>query len=60
MKRRTFLGAALTALGGPAAPEALIQLRDTARDVLVLSFVDGEWQELTMADFRSRVVLLNI
>lgn len=60
MRRRTFLGAALAALGSPSAAEPLMQLHDTARDLPSLSFVDGEGRELTLADFQGRMVLLNI
>lgn len=60
MKRRTFLGGAVAALGAPAAAESLMKLHEAARDLPALSFVDEDGQELTLADFRGRVVLLNI
>ena len=60
MKRRTFLGAALAALGTSAAAEPLMQLHEVARDLPALSVMDGEGQALTLADFRGRVVLLNV
>ena len=60
MMRRTFLGAVLAALGAPAAAEPLMQLHDTARDLPPLSFVDGDGQEMTLADLQGRVILLNV
>ena len=60
MKRRTFLGATLAAMGVPATAEPLMQLHEAARDLPSLSCVDGEGQELTLADFRGRIVLLNV
>ena len=61
MKRRTFLAGALagTALW-PAASLGQMAVSGAGRDLPVSRFVDGEGADLTLADFRGKVVLLNI
>ena len=61
MRRRDLLAGAL-ALGaaGPAFARPVMLLHETPRHLLSPPFVDGEGRELTLADFRGRVVLLNV
>lgn len=60
MRRRDFLIGAL-ALGATRAVAApLMPLHDTPRELLSPPFTDGEGRALTLADFRGRVVLLNL
>ncbi|MGR3461507.1 MAG: TlpA family protein disulfide reductase [Roseovarius sp.] len=61
MKRRDFLvAAAAAALATPVAARPVMPLRGSPRDMLSPPFVDGDGRDLTLADFRGRVVLLNI
>lgn len=61
MKRRSLLtGMVAAALAKPALARPLIRLYDTPRDILSPPFVDGKRRDLTLKDFRGRIVLLNI
>ncbi|MBA5775577.1 TlpA family protein disulfide reductase [Stappia sp. F7233] len=61
MNRRSFMaGLAASTLAGPALARPLIPLHDTPRELLPPPFLDGEGREVTLEDFRGRVVLLNI
>lgn len=61
MRRRHFLaGATASVLAGPAAAGPVMPLHGTARELRSPPFVDGDGRERTLADFRGRVVLLNI
>ena len=61
MKRRALLtGLAVSALARPALARPLIRLHDTPREMLSPPFVDGKGRDLTLANFKGRVVLLNI
>jgi thiol-disulfide isomerase/thioredoxin len=60
MKRRHFLTGAMALAAGPAFARPLIRLHDEPRPMLSPPFVDGEGRELTLGDFRGKVVLLNI
>jgi len=61
MKRRELL-AGLAALGvaSPVQAQHRMPLHDQPREMLSPPFVDGAGREMTLADFRGRVVLLNI
>ncbi len=61
MRRRDLLAGAL-ALGaaGPAFARPVMRLLEAPRHLLSPPFVDGEGRELTLANFRGRVVLLNL
>lgn len=63
MRRRDFLAGALalgasTAVAQPAQP--VMPLHEAPRDLVSPAFIDGEGLDLTLADFKGRVVLLNI
>lgn len=60
MRRRAFLAGAMALAGTPAAARAPFRLYDEPRDLLSPPFVDGAGRNLTLADFRGRIVLLNI
>ena len=61
MKRREFMaGVAAVGVARPAQALPLMPLHDTPREMLSPPFVDGAGRDLTLEDFRSRVVLLNI
>jgi len=69
VRRRTFLlgtaASGITAMGAlafmrMATAEPVIPLHDTPRAMRSAPFVDGEGHDLTLADFRGRVVLLNV
>ena len=61
MKRRELMaGMAAFGLAGPAQARPLMPLHDTPREMLSPPFVDGAGRDLTLEDFRGRVVLLNI
>ena len=60
MKRRHFLSGAMALAAGPAFARPIIPLHDEPRPMLSPPFVDGEGRNLTLDDFRGRVVLLNI
>lgn len=61
MRRRDLIAGAI-ALGavGPAYARPRISLHDEPREMLSPPFVDGAGRDLTLADFRGKVVLLNI
>ena len=60
MKRRGFLTGAAALAATPAAARPLMPLHGTPRRLLSPPFVDGGGRELTLEDFRGRVVLLNM
>ncbi len=61
MKRRGLVtGMVATVLAGPALARPLIRLYDTPQEMLSPPFIDGRGRSLTLADFRGRIVLLNI
>lgn len=61
MRRRDFLmTGALALTATPAFARPVIPLRDAPRELLSPPFIDGDGRELTLADFRGRVVLLNV
>ena len=61
MNRRELL-AGITALGlaGRAEAKPLMPLHDAPREMLSPPFVNGAGRDLTLEDFRGRIVLLNI
>lgn len=61
MRRRDLIAGAV-ALGavGPAYARPRMPLHDKPREMLSPPFVDGAGRDLTLADFRGKVVLLNI
>lgn len=61
MKRRDMLaGMAALGVAGPAHARPLMALHEKPREMLSPPFIDGKGRDLTLADFRGRVVLLNI
>ncbi len=61
MKRRDLLaGMAALGVAGPVQARPLMPLHDKPREILSPPFIDAEGRDLTLADFRGRVVLLNI
>lgn len=60
MRRRDLLAGALAFAAAPAAARPLMPLHQTSREILSPPFVDGGGRDLSLADFRGRVVLLNI
>ena len=61
MKRRELMaGMAAFGLAGPAQAQPLIPLHDVPREMLSPPFVDGAGRDLTLENFRGRIVLLNI
>jgi thiol-disulfide isomerase/thioredoxin len=61
MNRRDILiGMASLGVAGQAHALPLMRLHDTPREMLSPPFVDGKARDLTLADFRGRIVLLNI
>jgi len=60
MKRRAFIAGSLALLATPASARPLMPLHETPREMLSPPFVDGAGRDLTLADFRGRVVLLNV
>ena len=60
MRRRDLLAGALAFAATPAAARPLMPLHETPREMLSMPFVDGDGRDLTLADFRGRVVLLNV
>lgn len=61
MKRRDVLaGMAAFGIAGPARARPAMPLHDKPKEMLSPPFVDGAGRDLTLADFRGRVVLLNI
>lgn len=61
MKRRELMaGMAAFGLAGPAQAQPLMPLHDVPREMLSPPFVDDAGRDMTLEDFRGRVVLLNI
>jgi len=60
MRRRDLLTGALALAAAPATARPLMPLHETPREMLSPPFVDGDGRDLTLADFRGRVVLLNV
>ena len=60
MKRRGFLAGAMAFTATPAAARPSMPLHDAPRRLLSPPFIDGDGRELTLEDFRGRVVLLNM
>ena len=61
MKRRELLaGMAALGVAGPVHARPPMPLHDKPRQMLSPPFVNGKGRDLTLADFRGRVVLLNI
>lgn len=60
MRRRDFLAGAVALAATPAFARPVMPLHDTPRELLSPPFIDGDGRELTLADFRGRVVLLNV
>jgi thiol-disulfide isomerase/thioredoxin len=61
MKRRDLLaGMAALGVAGPVQARPVMPLHDKPREMLSPPFVDAAGRDLTLADFRGRVVLLNI
>jgi len=61
MKRRDVLvGMSALGVAGPLQARPVMPLHDKPREMLSPPFVDGAGRDLTLADFRGRVVLLNI
>lgn len=61
MKRRELLtGMAAIGVARPVQARPLMPLHEKPREMLSPPFVDGSGRDLTLADFRGRVVLLNI
>lgn len=60
MRRRGFIAGAFALAATPAWTRPLMPLHETPRAMLSPPFVDGDGRDLTLADFRGRVVLLNV
>ena len=60
MRRRELLAGSLALAAAPAAARPPIPLLGEPRALLSPPFVDGGGRNLTLADFRGRVVLLNV
>jgi len=60
MRRRDLLTGALALAAAPASARPLMPLHETPREMLSPPFVDGDGRDLTLVDFRGRVLLLNI
>lgn len=61
MKRRELLaGLATLGIAGPVQARPRMPLHEKPREMLSPPFVDGAGRDLTLADFRGRVVLLNV
>ncbi len=61
MRRRAFLaGAAAIGAVGPAFARPVMRLHEAPQELLSPPFVDGEGRDLTLEDFRGRVVLVNV
>lgn len=60
MKRRVFLTGAVALGASPAAARTLMPVHDAPRELLSPPFIDGDGRDLTLADFRGRIVLLNV
>ena len=60
MMRRAVLTGALALAAAPASARVPLRLHDVPRSMLSTSFVDQQGRKLALADFRGRVLLLNI
>lgn len=60
MRRRAFIAGTLALAAAPASARPLMPMHETPREMLSPPFVDGGGRDLTLADFRGRVVLLNV
>lgn len=60
MRRRGFLAGGLALAATPAVARPPMRLHEAPRELLSPPFADGEGRALTLADFRGRVVLLNV
>ena len=60
MRRREVLAGLLALAATPAAARPTMPLHGEPRDLLSPPFVDGDGRDLTLEEFRGRVVLLNI
>lgn len=61
MRRRDLIaGLAAIGVAGAADARPLIRLHDAPRELLSPPFVDGDGRDLTLDDFRGRIVLVNI
>lgn len=60
MKRRDLLTGALALAATPALARPVMPMHETPREMLSPPFTDGAGRDLTLADFKGRVVLLNI
>lgn len=60
MKRRDFLAGALALGASPVAAQPVMPVHEAPRKLLSPPFIDGDERDLTLADFRGRVVLLNV
>lgn len=60
MKRRDFVTGALALSAAPAYARPAISFHDAPRMRLSPPFIDGTGRELTLADFRGQVVLVNV
>ena len=60
MRRRDFLAGALALAATPAFARPVMPFHDAPRELLSPPFIDGDERQLTLADFRGRVVLLNV
>ena len=59
-RRELFAGAIALAMAGPARAASNMPLHDNPREIPDTAFVDDEGRELSLDDFRDRIVLLNI
>lgn len=60
MRRRDLLTGALAFAATPTLARSAMPMHDAPREMLSPPFVDGDGRDLTLSDFRGRVVLLNI
>lgn len=60
MRRRDFLAGGLTLAASPAAAQSVMPFQAKPRELPSLTFVGGDGTAQTLADFRGRIVLLNV
>ncbi len=60
MKLRVFLAGAVALWANRAMARTLMPVHDVARELLSPPFIDGDGRDLSLADFRGRIVLLNV
>lgn len=60
MRRRDFLTGALALAASPALARPVMPFHDAPRALLSPPFTDGDGRALTLANFRGRIVLLNV